>query len=532
MGRNISTNMDAVDQPISLTAQGAIAAGDLVKVDAGGGILKVNESYPVAAQNSALGVSAAVATNSLGSYGFGGINYAQAVRNIQPLPDGGFALAYSGNGVAVSTGASVAFYGPNSVARQAVVLSGGASTREVRVVRAGADNVFVAWTETTNLLVAIVNYTTGAVVQSAAVTGVTAADGLAWNLATLANGEVVLAYHSSGDMVFKRFNASGALQGVVTTVEVTQTPLGITVLPLAAGGFIIRWGKTTSTAGNRMARYNAAGVLQGAVVGISSGAGAYDGAGTAYLTGPYEGKLIELTNGNIVSVDVSSAATQGFKVYDSTLSLLNTVSLGAVTAQYQDLIQLAPRFGGGFWLQAIGTAPGYYVREYNNAGQLLRQSTMGFSGPCKIMDRPGNGPALLLMGHNPSAPSSNLQAFALLPSLVPESTTGYIILNAASTELGQWWGELLTTGLLQAAWAPYPSGGMALHTALPGAASVMGVAQSAATAVGQSVRVATAGKFAMNQVLASPSFDRRASIPPGTKGMTIGNVAILNGING
>ncbi|MDZ7862683.1 hypothetical protein [Acidovorax sp.] len=533
MGRHITQGIDAVDQPITATAQGPIAANDLVKIDMGGWVQKVMEAYPVSAQNSATGPTAAMGTAALGSnYGYGGANYLLGIKTAQALPDGGYALVYPGNGTTSSTGANLTLYGPNGVARQTVVLSASTTIRTMRVVRAGTDNLLVTWTESTDLRIAVVNYTTGAVVLASTSVGTSVQDEKGQSLATLANGEVVLAYDSGGNMVFKRFNASGVLQGVETQAEATQTPKFITVLPLAAGGFIIRWAKTTATQGNRMARFNAAGVLQGAVVGISSGADAYDGAGTTYYAGAMEGKLIELANGNIVSTDISSATAQGFKVYDSTLTLLLTVSTGTGIATNQDNIQLTAKYGGGFYLCGIGAvgATAYYLREYNNAGQLLRVSTQGFSSGTRIIDRPGNGPVVATTSFIPGTPSSSMTMYSLQANLVIEPGS-LVIFNLGSNAISSYWLEPLASGLILSTWCVSSTVGQYHHLAFPGGASVLGVAQNA-VALGQQVKVATAGKLTMNQTLTSPAFDRRASTPPGTKGMTLGNNAVLNGING
>lgn len=533
MGRSISTALDAVDQPLNVMAQDTIATGDLVKVDSAGWAAKVSDALPMASQNTALGPTAlyGAALVQGAYYGFNGSGYAHAVRCMQPLPDGGYAIAYSGNNATTSTGANLAFYTTGNLRRLTLVLSAGASIYHMRVVRAGADNVFVAWTEATNLMIAVVNFTTGAVVLAASVSGVTTNDTSCrqWHLATLASGEVLLAYRSGANMAFKRFSAAGALQAVETVVEAGQDPNYVAVLPLAAGGFIVRWAKTTATQGNRMARYNAAGVLQGAVVQISSGANAYDGAGGSGYCGALEGKLIELGNGNIVSVDVSTDTAHGFRVYDGSLALLNTVSFGAVTANLQDCIQLATKSGGGFWVTSYVTGR---VQEYSNAGVLQRASNTGFSANGRIIDRPGNGPVLIVVSHVPGTPSSALSLYSLDPALAYENATPLLAHNSGGAEMAAYWIERLSNGLIQLSFTLYSSSnGMNVYTAFPGAASVLGVAQNAAT-TGQPVRVATAGKHSINQAITAAPFDRRSATPPGTKGLVIGGVAVLNGING
>ncbi len=533
MGRHITQSIDAVDQPLNVTAQDSIAAGDLVKADTSGWVSKVVDAIPLAGQNTALGPSAAFATALVQTayYGFNGTTYMHAIRCLQPLPDGGFAIAYSGNGATASTGANLSIFTATSTRRLNMVLSAGASIYHMRVVRAGADNVLVAWTEATNLMIAVLNFTTGAVVLAASVVGVTTADSAArqWHLATLANGEVVLAYRTGNGMVFKRFSASGALQGAETVVEAAQDPNHVIVLALAAGGFIVRWAKTSATQGNRMARFNAAGVLQGAVVQISSGANAFDGAGNNYLCGALEGKLIELANGNIVTTDISTSTAHGFRVYDSALALLNTVPFGAVSADYQDCIQLAPKSGGGFWVSSFVTGR---LQEFSNGGALQRASNTGFAQAARIIDRPGNGPVVLTAQHVPGTPSSALALFSLDPLLAYESGSPLYAHNSGGAELAFFWVERLANGLIQLSFTQYSgSNGIQIYTAFPGAASVLGVAQNAAT-VGQPVRVATAGKHAINQAITAPPFDRRSSTPPGTKGSAAGGTVILNGING
>lgn len=532
MGRHIAQVVDAVDQPIVVMAQDTVAAGDLVKADGAGWVRRVTEAFPLAGQNTAAGLTAA-ASNIVGAgYGWAGNPYAGAQRNLAALPDGGFALAYSGNGTTGTTGANVALHAAHAGPRQVVVLSAAASTGPVRVVRAGVDNVAVVWSENTDLRIAVVHGTTGAVVAASTSVGVVAVQAVhTWQLAPLANGEVVVAYPSSGGMAFKRYSASGVLQGAEVPVEANQAPQFMSILPLAAGGFVLRWAKTTATTGNRMARFNAAGVLQGAVVQVSSGTSAYDGAGSTSHVGALEGKLIELSNGNIVSTHIYDALGQGFKVYDVGLNLLNTVNFPAPSAQIQDVMQLAPKHGGGFWLVGSSGA-GYRLQEYSNVGQLLREAVISSPGGYifRIFDRPGNGPVTTIQQHSPSTPSASMQAHAFLPNLVAEGSATFVY-NLPGTEMSTVWSEMLVTGLLGVAYVPYSNGVQNYGLWYAGAASVLGVAQNAAT-VGQPVRVATAGKQAINQAITAPPFDRRASSPVGTKGFTMGNVAVLNGING
>ncbi len=527
MGRTISAGIDALDQPVNLTSEAAVVAGDLVKVSNGGWVRKVSDAFPLAAQNSAQGVTALVVANTLNGYGVAGNTDPLFYRNVLGLANGGYVLATSGNGTTTSTGVSLAFVGPSNLVQSRTVLSAAASIGSARLTRAGADNGMMAWSEGTSLFMAVVNLSTGAIVQAATAVGTVVASGANWNLSTLANGDVVIGYPSSTNMVFKRYNSAGVIQGVETLVEAAQDPVYITVLPLAAGGFVLRWGKTTATNGQRMARFNAAGVIQGAVVAINTGASLYDGGGSspAFL-GSMEGKLIEVANGNIISTAASSTGAQEVKVYDASLTLLTTVSLGATSAGQQGIVQIAAKFGGGFWLScaAISNA----VHEYSNAGLLLRASPTNMAGNApRIIDRPGNGPLVSTITHTTST-SSGLSLFAMLPDLsARESNTGLLVYTSGSQGLSSVWQEVMESGFLVSA-CVVNTGAIAVSMSLAGAHSVVGVAQAPA-AVGQSVKVSTAGKFVMNQTLTAPAFDRRASSPPGTKGSTIANTAILVG---
>jgi len=530
MGRSLSTALDAVDQPISVTAQDTISAGDLVKIDAGGWANKVTEAFPIATQNSALGTSSAVASASMASnYGNVAPAYGRGIKCVVPLADGGFIHVFSGNGATRTTGANVGFYTAGAALRTTVVLGSTANCLGMRVTRAGADNVLVVWAETADLRIAVVNATTGAIVLASTSIGTLGSSiDSSFNLATLPNGEVVIAFNSGSDMVFRRYSATGVLQGTQVTAEAAQTPTHITILGQTGGGFIVRWAKTAATQGNRMARFNAAGVLQGAVVAISSAASAFDGAGagTGNVGGAMEGKLIELSDGSIVSAVVASATSHGFTIYDASLNVLYALPPVTVSADFQDTIQLCPRHGGGFW--ASGAFSGHKVRQYDNTGGMLREVPTGAQTCVRIIDRPGNGPFIVQMSINTSGPTGTVALYSYRPDLTLESGTNLILASGVAFAIGFFWAERLASGLIQIAYTYYNSS-YYLATAYPGGASVLGVAQNSAT-VGQPVKVATAGKLTMNQNITSPNFDRRASTPPGTAGGAIGNVALLSGV--
>ncbi|KRC36228.1 hypothetical protein [Acidovorax sp. Root219] len=534
MGRTISSTVDAVDQPLNITAAAAIAAGDLVKVDTGGWMRKVSDAFPLAVQNSAAGVTALVAANNPSGGSTWGMNATSGLfsRHILPMPNGEFLYSYTGNGANNLTGMNLGFFSAGGALKFKVTMSA-ATCGPNRVTRAGASNVAVIWSEGTVLTMGVYNATTGATVLAPVTVGTVASNsGYDWNVTTLANGDFVIAYPDSGNMVFKRFNASGVLQGAMTTAEVTQTPNFVVVLAQTGGGFIVRWAKTAAAQGQRMARFNASGVLQGSVVQITTGSNLYDGGGTGFYCGRLEGKLIEVANGNIVTTECTSLTTQSFKVYDPTLTLLTTVLLPQALSSGVDqhTSQITAKQGGGFWL-ASNAVVGNCMQEYDNAGNLVRTAPSSTaSSVVAILDRPGAGPVTITMSWVASN-SSSYSAWVHGSDFARESGTGLTVFTGAAWTPSVSWFEILSPGFLV---AMCTQGSTATHTqtmGLAGAASVIGVAQEAA-ALGASGKVSTAGKLLMNQNLTSPAFDRRASTPPGTKGSAAGTTAILAGFVG
>jgi hypothetical protein len=540
MGRHITAGMDSADQVFTLPAEDSVAAGDLLKITNGGYVRKVQELQALDAQNTALGVTAikaAYATDVVNGNNYGYTNCASVAnaKSIMPTADGGFLHTYPGNGNSGTTyGLNLGSFTPTGVPKLRVSVSASATVGLSRITAAGSSNAAIVYSDNAQLMMAVHNATTGApLLAPVALAGTFSGpseDGFTWDLATLASGDVLFAYANGTNLVFKRFNASGALQGVETTVEASVTPKFVAVLPLTNGGFVIRFAKTSVTAGVRIARFNAAGVMQGAIVSITSGSGLYEGAShqtTGYM-GSIQGKLIELANGNIVTACPAVLTENCFKVYDASLNLLSTVVTDTgLTSGHSEIMQLAPKLGGGFWV----TGANVVLREYSDAGTLLRQSPGGAGVPTRIFDRPGNGPIATFLVNSGSAPSSTFAMNAWKPDLSTTEAAALVIANLPQV-MSTYWVDILATGYIATHYVGYSSASFdRLALSYPGPASVIGVAQNAA-ARGGTVRVATAGKFLVNQTLNSVPFDRRSSTPCGAKGLVFGNTAILSGING
>lgn len=527
MGRFLNTNLDSLDQPVTVFAGEAIAQGNLVKITPGGYVHKVLESQSLAAQN--VSAPAAVTTANMptnyGDAGAGGYTF----QNILALANGGFAHAYPGNGATASAGMNLAFFSALGAKGVTTVLGAAAGSGAAKLTFAGADNIAVAWQEGNNIMLAIVNHTTGAIVTAAALVGAATTSVISWDLIRLASGEVVVAYPNATDMVFKRYSAVGVLQGAMTVVEAAVSPLWVVALPLAAGGFIVRYARTVTAHGVRMARFNAAGVIQGAVVQVTSGANLYEGPLQSAHVASMRGKLIELSNGNIVTNHPAVNTEASFKLYDSGLNLLATVTMATgLTAGYSEMPQLAAKAGGGFWATPLSPTS---VNEYSNAGVLVRSSANATAPlvPGRIIDRPGNGPLLMSHSHSPGS-SSSWTLNSLKPDLSALEAVGTVVYTQSNGYQSHWT-ELLTTGYSVSITVGTSNNFATLNLMANTAMSALGVATQAAAA-GAALKVATAGKFTMTQNLTSPAFDRRAATPPGTKGVTFGTSAVLSGING
>lgn len=523
MGRHLVSGSDAQNQVVSVTAETALAAGDYAKLGAGGYVRRVADGVPLALQNSALGVTAlvlAAAVEGSGSaWGRSSFN-AQFFRSVQALDNGNFAVVYSGNGSQSDTGVNLRIYSTMRVpVSPRIVVAAATGVVGTRLARAGTDNIAVAWTEGSVLKLAIHSAATGAVVTPESAVGTLVNSNIQnWNLASLAGGDVVVAYGRSGsnDIAFKRFNAAGALQGVEVGVEAAASPTYIGVLPLVAGGFVLHYYRGAVVTAYKFARFAVNGVQQGGLITLAAG------FATRTLT-PVERSAVELANGSLVFVDPSSDTNAAVRMYDAAGNFLSTVLVTTGAAGMPNTVCICPRQFGGFWLTVGGQ-----LYEYDNAGNGLRQSAIVSNAPFMLFDRAGTGP--LMAVHVVGAGfTTYLYSWSADLSAV-EST---LILSASgSYTLSYAWTEVLPSGLLVSVACGQPSSGaVQLSVSIPQASSILGIAQES-VAPGVPVRVATAGKFVSPQSFSGPAFDRRSATPPGTRGVVVGNTVILSGLTG
>lgn len=522
MGRQLVSGVDAPHQAIGLVAETELRAGDYVKVGGGGYARRAADGVPLALQNSLHGVTALIpaALVDAGGGPWGRSSFStQFFRSVLALDNGQFAVVYSGNGSQADTGVNLRLYNPMRVpVSPRVVVASATVVVGTRLARAGGDNIAVAWTEGAVLKLAIHSASSGAVVASeTTVATLASSDVQGWNLAAVAGGDFVLAYGKSGgnDLVFRRYNATGVLQGGETVVEAGASPAFVGVLALKAGGFVVHHYRYASGTAYKFARFAADGTQQGALTTLAAGS-------PNRSVSPSERNAMELTNGHVVFVDPSSNTNAAVRLYDAAGNYLSTLAVATGAAGMPNTVCMCPRQFGGFWLTVGGQ-----LYEYDNAGNTLRQSTMATTPPFMLFDRAGTGPLMAVhtvgSGFTTHLYSWNADLSAIESTLVLSTSSSYPLSYA--------WTEVLSSGMLVSVACGQPSSGAAqLNVTIPQASSILGIAQEAALP-GAMVRVATAGKFTTTQSFTSSAFDRRSATPPGTRGVAIGNTAILGGLS-
>lgn len=521
MGRHLASTGAPHNQAIALVAETALAAGDLVRLGGGGFARRVADGVPLALQNAAPGVTALVPAMALetsgAAWGYTGFS-AQFFRSVLALDGGQFAVVYSGNGSLSDTGVNLRIYGPMRIPMTSrIAVASAAGVVGTRLARAGAQHIAVAWTEGAVLKLAVHSASSGALVAAETVVAtLTSSDIRVWSLATLAGGDVVLAYGKSGstDLAFKRFNPAGLLQGGEVVVEAASAPFYVGVLPLAAGGFVVHHYRAASGTAYKFGRYSATGTLQGALTTLA--AGAPNRSAT-----PVERNAMELGNGNIAFIDPSNDASAALRLYDAAGNFLSTVVAATGGSGMPNAVCICPRQFGGFWM-----AVGGQLYEYDNAGNGLRQSAVVTNAPFMLFDRAGNGPLMAVRTVGAGFTTYLYSWSADLAAVDSMLTLG----ASGSYPLSYAWTEVLSNGMLASVSCGQPSTGAAqIHVSIPQASSILGVALDAASP-GSTVRVATAGTFLSGQSFQSPAFDRRSATPPGTRGIAMGNTVVLGGL--
>jgi hypothetical protein len=519
MGRHLAFATDAPNQMVSVLAETVLGIGDYAKLGAGGYVRRAADGVPLVLQNSAGVVALALPSAVEGGGSAWGRNSfnVQFFRSLLGLDNGNFAAVFSGNGSQSDTGVNLRIYSPLRLPLSPrVTVASGAGVVGTRISRAGSENIAVVWNEGAALKLAIHSAATGSVVTSeSTIATLVSGDIQSWGVTTLASGDVVVAYVKGGstDLVFKRFNAAGALQGVEVTVEAGASATHIGLLALAAGGFVLHYYRGASAAAYKFARFNGAGFQQGSLATLATGS-------PNRSVSPAERNIIELSNGNLVFVDPASNTSAAVRLYDASVNFLSAVVVATGTAGMPNTVSICPRQFGGFWMTVGGQ-----LYEFDNAGNGVRQSAVSGNTPFLLFDRPGTGPlmAVYLAGAFTTHLFGWNTELTAMEGMTVDSL-GYALSYA--------WFEVLSSGLVVGVNVGTSSFGAArLFVSTAQASSILGIAQEPAVP-GALVRIATAGKFVSTQSFNGAAFDRRNATPPGTRGVAVGNTAILGGLGG
>jgi len=526
MGRHLTNNTTALHEPVAVTITGdAVTVGDYVRVEASGMGRRAVDGLSLAVQNTAAGVTALAGLGSTAhvaaaNYGSPGAS----ARLLASLGNGNVACLHTGDGATATTALTCRVYNQLKTLVATVAVSTAANITAARVCKLGASNFAVCWTEGAALKMAVYS-NAGAVVQATiaiATIGSGAATG--WSAAVLANNDLVLAYDktAAGGVFFQRFNSAGALQGAETTIEAAVAGSNFCALALAAGGWWVYYYRSTATAAYKFARYNASGVLQGALTTVFTGAANLNG-------GVSDGYAIELGNGNVALIDPTTVTVSAVRLYDSAGTFLATVTNHTGLTVGPNNTMIRAKTGGGFFMGVFGGL----IAQYDNAGARVASSATVITASAggvvgMLLDRPATGPVIYYAYYDGSSTGA-VAAQAFDGTMVSEATA--LTLQVTSSMSNALWAEILPCGLLAYTFASAQVTGVSAHgRAAPQAASVLGVAISAGSD-GQSVSVATAGRWRANQTMPAVNFDRRSSAPVGCKAViTGGTQAVLLGI--
>lgn len=518
MGRTFD-NYDR--QVVRMTAVNAIAANDLVLNTEEGFAYKASATQANAIlnnQTSPLLNMTIVLLESGAGYG-GAVQ--SAGRTMVELGSGNVAFIYGGDGsdsaknlnLRIRTISGAEPYGLKTVS-SANTITG------QRLQKIDANKFVIAWQESTTLKFAIYN-NDGTVSVAAATIATVTAGYRYWSMDVLTSGDTVFAYEVSGAAKFKRYNSSGALQGSETTIEAaTCTPLYFCVTKLAAGGFVVYYHRSAATAATKFARYDASGVLQGSLTTIVT---------TSAPTAPTmrtENLATELTGGNLVFLASSGvAAAPDAYIYNSGGSLVTSVDLGstfattghypsvAVTSTGMDMQWANPSYYPVFIsMTASGTLGGLMVVDSvaDNGGDPVLMPIIG-GGYCGITHVTANGPRLY--SHLNGVP------FGTPVSLVTGSSTSYFVTSIVHS-----------SNIICIAWQDTTNSLFKYCQYYSGRTAIIGVALNAA-AVGETMQVATRGTYTLSTTYMRGNFDARTYAVPGTRGTVSGTTATLFGMS-
>ena len=551
MGRNVSGSsfLDQVGG-ISLIASSAISAGDLVSNNETGYATRslAHFSMTPTQENNTVGGNNALKTVAplVGATG-SGVGNQSTMKGpfIAELGNGNIVHVYTGNGTTANTNlnAVIRSVNGNDIVSAAVIGVISTDTAIYCAVRKlNATQFVIAWNSNSTLKFAVLN-NDGTIAVSATTVATLYGSGSAiyWAFNVTTSGQIVLAYSlvTSSDMVFKRYNAAGVLQGSETVVESgANSGSGINVLSCANGDFVISYKRSAATAAYKFARYNASGTIQGALTTILT-------ASSDITYGAVIQSAIELAGGNIVfqTSNNTSAAYRQISIYNASNALVKTFDIGndagygLSTSGYSEYLGMCANRNGSFAIASVnGGSVGIIVLSPD--GFVIKPATNLDLGMTLLGNNPVSGILLFSLdnagyavvrgAYNNTGTQREIYQTCITPdlALLGSAVALFPAASAAATDVS----AILTSANILVTSFYYPGNGIRAAYYQVCKRSITGVALNSVSA-GGTVCLATKGTMPINQQnVIGAIFDNRAQAVIGVKATIVGSNIVMNGV--
>lgn len=537
MGTNVINNLAV--QEYRVTAAATINSGDLVSnIESGGVIVTPNTLTLSQANPTTAGTSAINAVNSIAGSGYVNSNPVNGIPCMAQLVSGDIVTAYTGNGSVVTTNVNIQFKNIAGGNTYSTIAATTASNVYNPIVRAMPNGGFVVvWGDSTPALRYAIFTSTGGVTKAA--TTVSTVNNWQfntnWNAHVLTNNNIVFSYNRANGAYYVIVDASGNSVLAETLIEASSNPQSHCIRPLSGGGFVIYYYRGAATVAYKFARFNASGVMQGSLTTIAS-------AGGPALSGDSTNLCQELNNGNLLFI-ASSSNYPAFAVYDSSgnsvkalTALLGSATYSSNSYTYQGYTPGVCKTSNGFAVATRGSGTAYFTAYDNTGSQILPVRAIGpgtsaTSVNCMLIYNLGNNlgvfdfstqsncgtyyyGALYVVNKNDGSAvgstvvfSNNLTTAIYCPFSL-QTADGTVVITYSYTSSALYWGTYNVQRK-----------------------SILGVAQSSG-ATGSTIRVATVGTLPLNISYGSGGYvDQRTAVVPGARGSIVGASAILLGLS-
>lgn len=543
MGINVISNTST--QEVRGVAAATIAAGDLVTNLESGSVAPASTSLTIAQNNNTTaGPSAISAVDFLVSGTYYGNQTAVAYSCMAQMSNGVIAYSYTGNGANnVNSNLTLAFknlQGGNPY--PSVIVTG--STAYVSIVRSiPSVGAIVVWNDG-SVRFAIYSLTGTEIKANTQIASTSVSSGNTYyNANVLTNNNTVIAYRktTSNNLAFSIYDTTGTIVGTEVTVEASVNAQNIVVTPQSNGGFVIMY--YTSGGVTKFARYNASGTLQGSITTL--------GSTSSYLTaGNTDLLCTELANGNLLFVYANPNAFPVFQVYTSAGVQVKSQT-GIHNATYDDntynTIYVIPgiaKTASGFTFVSKGNNTTFYFSTFDNSGSNIlalkattysvSTSQQNYSYHSLYAFSLGSSIAVYFgYGSWACGPLDGVVLFCFNSTSGANVGSGVTIRAQTSGIYYYAHQAILTADQSIALGYVWQANNSQIYfgTYAVQRKSIIGVAQEA-IATNSSGRIATIGTYTTNQTFAiSSNFDQRTATIPGTKGTVVSNSVVMYGMN-